>query len=190
MKPFRAVFLLASLALAGCGTMSNRLAPEGVDVASVPPEAGIAVLSTGAPQKCVSTATFLNLQPRGGTYGRDNLLGVAVDVYVIPSDFQEHYGFLHALVLKAGDYQLYPSIANPYVQAKRVPKAEFSVRAGEVVYLGEYFQPISCTLNPSSEVRDQETRDMALLAKKNPALAARPYEKRLLEFSGCLLGCD
>jgi hypothetical protein len=74
------------------------------------------------------------------------------------------------------------------VKPVRVQKAEFTVGAGEVVYLGEYFMPVSCVWNPSVEWRDQQERDLKLLGQKNPALASRAVTKRIGAFTGYAVG--
>ncbi len=181
---------LITLVISGCGTMTNRWAPEQIDTSSLTNGSGIVILSTGAPDKCVSTSTALRIQPVGSKKGQNVIAGAPVDVYAIESDFSDHHGFLHAIALPAGHYQAYPEIANPYVKARRVDKAEFSVNPGEVVYIGEYFMPVACTFNTVSEFRDRQSRDLSLLRTKNPKLAEFPVSKRLATFTGCLYGCE
>jgi hypothetical protein len=78
---------------------------------------------------------------------------------------------------------LVPFAMNPYVHYFRPPKADFEVHANETAYLGEFFMPV-CEGDAGMGFLDQEERDLALLAKKNPAFANVPITKRLLIFTG------
>lgn len=180
----RMVLFLAMASLAGCGTMSNRLAPEKVDLAALGNGSAIVVLSTGAADRCVASATMLNLAPAGARYGKDGIVGINVDAYVLKSDFPGHQGSLSAFSVQPGNYQLYPSVLNPYATPEKVPKAEFSVAAGEVLYIGEFYMPVACSFGNITEFRDQESRDMALLKTRNPSLAARQIVKRIAVMNG------
>jgi hypothetical protein len=185
------VFGLMSLALVSgaCATFNNALGPERVDPATVSSDAGVVVLSAGAAARCISAVTQLNLAPAGNPYGKGGIHAINVDNYTVKSDFPTHQGNLSVFVLKAGSYQLYPSMLNPYFQPTQVPKAEFSVGAGEVVYLGEYFMAVACEFRQTvSTFRDQEARDIALLRQKNPRFGDRPVTKRLASFTGYVLG--
>jgi len=177
-------------ALCGCGSMSNRLAPEKLNPAIVSANSAIVVLSTGAAERCVSAATMLNLAPAGSPYGKNGILGINVDAYVVKSDFADHQGSLSAFEVKPGSYQLYPSTLNPYISPVKVPRAEFSVAAGEVVYIGEFFMPVACSTNGLTQFRDQEVRDLSLLRERNPQLSAKPITKRIAVFSGYVLGTE
>ena len=68
--------------------------------------------------------------------------------------------------------------------------APLALKAGEVVYLGEYWVAVSCALNTKSEFRDQEARDMALLKQKNPAFANVKISKRIAAFTGYAVSSD
>jgi hypothetical protein len=170
--------------------MGNRLAPEKLNLARVASDAGVLVVSTGAAERCISTATMLNLTPAGLPYAKGGIVGINVDAYVIKSDFADHQGTLSVFELKPGNYQLYPSIMNPYVTPSKIPKAEFSIAAGEVLYIGEFFMPISCNWGNATEFRDQEVRDMKLLLERNPQFAEKPTTKRIAKFTGYILGAE
>ncbi|MFC4310527.1 hypothetical protein ACFPN2_15660 [Steroidobacter flavus] len=183
MNKMVAVVVLACT-VAGCGTMNNRLAPEKLDPATLASGSAIVVLSTGAADRCIATATMLNLAPAGARYGKDGIVGINVDAYVLKSDFPDHQGSLSAFTVQPGNYQLYPSVLNPYVSPKKVPKAEFSIAAGEVLYIGEFYMSFACSFENITEFRDQESRDLALLKTRNPSLAARPIVKRIAVMNG------
>jgi hypothetical protein len=185
------VWLVAmGCALCGCGSMSNRLAPEKLEPANVSEDSAIVVLSTGAAERCVSAATMLNLAPAGSPHGKNGILGINVDAYAVKSDFSDHQGSLSAFVVKPGSYQLYPSTLNPYISPMKVPRAEFSVAAGEVLYIGEFFMPVACSTKGLTQFRDQETRDLSLLKERNPQLSTKPIVKRIAVFSGYVLGTE
>jgi hypothetical protein len=185
------VFALMSLALVSgaCATFNNVLGPEKIDPAAVSSNEGVVVLSAGAASRCIKAATQLNLALAGVPYGRSGIHAINVDNYTIKSDFPTHQGNLSVFVLKAGSYQLYPSTLNAFVQPTQVPKAEFSVKTGEVVYIGEYFMEVACQFTETfSTFRDQEARDIALLRQRNPRFGNRPVTKRLASFTGYILG--
>ena len=188
MKPTLAGLILSAAMLAACGAIPNKHAADKVDAGQAAAGTGIAILSTGAPERCFTTATFLKVLPASKKYGSWDSTLVSVDGYAVPSDFTTHHGYLNAIVLPEGDYYLAEWIANPYVAAVKVSKADFSIRAGEVVYLGEFFKPVSCTLAPSSQFRDQQERDFALLTKKNPRFDTARIVKRIARFSGYAVG--
>lgn len=188
MKAIYIIGTVMSALLMGCGTLSNRYDPRKTSEPQISEKLGVIILSAGAPEKCIVTGTFLKVLPDTATYNSKWLELLPVDGYAIKSDFSDHHGFLHAVSLPPGKYYLAPWIANNYVSAVSVPKAEFSVAAGEVVYLGEYYMPVSCVLNPRSVFRDQQERDLALLARMNPALAKAKIVPRIPTFSGYAVG--
>lgn len=176
-------FLLFASSLAvlcgGCGMVPNRYSAAKLDLSARPEEA-VALLSAGAPERCITNATQLELRQDGRF---SNVAYLPVDNYAVPSDFTTHHGYLHAVRLSPGRYYLSPHIANPYVTIKKVPRIDFTVSAGEVVYLGEFFLVQSCGSENLAELRDREERDLALLREKNPALAAAPIVKRIPVFA-------
>lgn len=174
--------------LAGCGTLQNRNGAEMLPAAEITDGASFVVLSAGAPEKCIATSTFLRLKAATEPYNSKDIALLSVDGYSVKSDFADHHGNLHAVKLAPGQYYVAAWIANPYVSPVRVQKAEFTVGAGEVVYLGEYFMPVSCVWNPVVVWRDQQDRDLKLLAQKNPALASRSVTKRIAAFTGYAVG--
>ena len=177
---------VTAMLLPGCATVDNRFGADRVSAADIDGASSIVILSAGADERCTSAATFLKVKPSGVDYegSRGEIALLAVDAYVMKSDFADHQGNLHVLKLQPGSYYAAPWVANGMLAAKRVPKAEFTVKAGEIVYLGEYYMPLACAWETVSEFRDQESRDLALLAQKNPGLAARPVVKRIAAFTG------
>ena len=191
MSRLSVLIVFCAALLGGCAVLGNRLGPEKVSVAQVPADAAVVILSAGAPDKCTQAATFLRIYPADAAY---TLLTVItsfnVDGSVVQSDFPTHQGSLSVLQLKPGTYALVPGTASPNVKPVKVPKAEFSIAAGEYLYLGEFWMTQSCALNTRMQFRDQEARDMALLKEKNPAFANVKITKRIARFTGYAMGGD
>jgi nitrous oxide reductase accessory protein NosL len=181
MKSLTLATLISSLLLAACGSMPNR-----ASVASIPSEAfkaeksGVVILSTGAPETCVSMATFLKVFEASSKKQVDSAPLIPVDAYTNKSEFATHHGLVNAIALPAGEYYVSPWTANPYVVATKTPSFGFKVQPGETVYVGELFMPRSCGLSTALAVRDQYDRDMKLATEKNPLVAQRAATKRLM----------
>jgi hypothetical protein len=185
------LILLCAALVGGCGALGNRLGPEKLSVAEVPADAAVVILSAGAPENCMQAATFLHIYPADVVFSlRTVITSFNVDGYAVQSDFPTHQGSLSVLQLKPGTYALVPVTASPNVKAVKVPKAEFSIAAGEYLYLGEFWMPRACALQTTMVFRDQEERDMALLKQKNPAFANVKITKRIARFTGYALGGD
>ena len=174
----------------GCASINNRLDPSRISLTQVPSNSGIIIISAGAPKRCVTTSTFLKVLPATSKYNNAPIALLGVDSYALKSDFADHQGNVHTLALPAGDYYLAAWIANPYVTALRVPKADFSIRAGEVVYMGEYFMDVACAWNTVSNYRDQRERDLLILRIKNPELGNTTIITRIPRFSGYAVGAE
>jgi len=173
--------------LVGCAVVANRYAPQKIDGAALSEGSGIILISTGAPEACNRAATFLTLQPTSASYGEEVLARLPVDFSGVKSDFPDHQGSLSALALKAGNYRVYPALGGRYL-ATKVPEAQFAVSSGEIVYLGEYFIQVPCTTGNVSTFRDRQERDLALLRQMNPNLASMAIRKRILRFTGYIIG--
>lgn len=178
------------LALAGCGMLTNRYAPETVTTQALPGESALIVFSTGAPRKCTTLSTYLKLLPEGASSSDEAIALPSVDSYALKSDFTDHQGNLHVIAVHAGSYYFAPWTDNPVIRSVLQPQATFSVAAGETVYLGEYYMPEACTLSQLYEVRDQMTRDMELLKSKDPRFDTSKVTKRLMVLSGGVPPCD
>jgi hypothetical protein len=121
----------------------------------------------------------------GASYhGVSDVALLGVDNFSAKSDFDGHHGLLHVFTVPAGNYYLAPWLARPSANPIQIPKAEFSVASGEVVYLGEYFLTTACSLNTAATLRDRAERDLALLRQKNPQFVGVPITKRIAAFTG------
>ncbi len=175
------VSFVAAAGLTACGTMDNRASVAAVPAAAfASPTAGVAIFSTGAPDHCIATATFLRVFDAHTRKTVDSAPLIPVDVYVNKSEFSDHHGAVNAIALPAGDYYLSPWMANPYLVAVKIPEFTFSIGAGETVYLGEVFMPVSCSRSTAFVITDQFERDIPLATAKNPAVAGHAPVKRLL----------
>jgi len=168
--------------LSACGTISNKTGIESLPTTAFSASnTGVVLLSAGAPEYCVSQATFLSIRESATKKVVESVPSIGVDVYVHKSDFADHHGTVNAFQLPPGSYYLTPSVANPYIHTLSAPTFEFDVKAGETTYVGELFMTRACALNTSFEVRDRFDRDMALAMKKNAVVAGRTPIKRLLK---------
>lgn len=173
--------LIALLAIfgMGCATMDNANGPATVQAANLPAGSGVMLMSAGAQECCVSFATLLKLYRREND-GKDTLLRIlSVDGYVMKSDFATHQGNVHAVALEEGEYILEQYAANPYTMPVVPPRFAFTVTAGQVVYIGEYFMTRACDKGTHAVIRDQGARDLAIAASRNPGLARLPVVTRL-----------
>jgi hypothetical protein len=100
---------------------------------------------------------------------------------MLDSDFGDHQGHLFVLKLPPNQYYLSPDIPGGY---DKLPKADFEVFAHEVVYLGEFSMPTSCSIHTLMGFQDKEARDLAMLNAKNPAFQQVMVTKRLLRWTG------
>ncbi len=182
LNAFLLLALVVAALLSGCGTLAN-----GASVALVPRTAltaertGVVLVSTGAPEHCVSMATFLKVFDVTSKKPVDGSPLVPVDVYVNKSEFSDHHGTINGLVLPVGNYYVSPWTANPYVTPIKTPAFGFEVRPGETTYIGELFMTRSCGLNTTFVVKDEYDRDIRLAMEKNPLLAQRTPIKRLMQ---------
>jgi hypothetical protein len=189
MSRFFVLTLVSASLLAGCGSLNNRMAPEKLTASDLSSDSAIIIVSAGADKPCHQAATFLTIHEAGAPFNLRTIVETFnVDGAVLKSDFPDHQGNLSAVKIKAGNYYIAPHIANPNTKAVRTPIAEFSVAAGEVVYLGEFYVPVACGLSNQHVVRDQESRDLALLKQKNPAFANVKIIKRLVKYNSYVNG--
>jgi hypothetical protein len=178
---FRATAVALSFVLTACGTIPNGTGPERLPVDFQPSAGnGVIVFSTGAPDRCVSKATFLQVRHATTKVVLKTAPLVGVDVYTHKSDFADHHGTLNVLEMQPGTYLFTPWLANPYFEATKTPTFEFEVRAGEVAYLGEVFMSRSCSSQTQFVLRDNYDRDMKVVSQKTASSALRAPVKKLL----------
>lgn len=188
------LFLTLIVAIvAGCGGLPSRTNPSGLPASNIGGANAVIILSTGAAEGCRKfpppKLTELAILRDDATYSMWHIMATFLtDDIFVKSDFDDHPGNLHSLTIVPGDYFFapYQGTSHPI----QVPKYNFSVSAGEVVYLGEYWLTSHCGLQASGNFQDREQRDMALLTKLNPTLANAHIVKRIPAFSGYALGIN
>ena len=178
------VSVLPAVFLNGCSVLPNKNAPENIVVNEVKQDFGLIVISTGADTGCFSEASWLKVIPSDKTYSDEEAL-IDVDSALFESDFTTHQGFLNVVSLKAGNYYLANQIANPYVEAKKVPKFSFTVTPSKVTYLGEYYLTVSCSNSfVIGEFRNMYDRDIKLLKIGNLEVSEMEIDIDIPQFSG------
>jgi len=178
--PLIAILIFSGL-LAGCGTIDNRAGASRLPpTALTSSDVGVALFSVGAPDRCISTATFVNIFDEA-TRKSVKHPPIGVDAYVHTSEFSDHHGLVNAISLPAGKYYFAPWIANPYVSSTQIPTFHFEIVAGESQYLGELFMTESCSTTGYFRIEDHFERDRKIALARNPALGERPIQTRLMK---------
>lgn len=184
MKTTLITICIAGL-LSGCGVFENRARPEAFVFPEPSLGMGTIIISTGAAERCFNFSTNLGFFEAKSRYTSFSLkASLSVDSFVHKSDFVDHHGFLHVISLPAGAYYMAPSLVNPGYEPKSIPRADFTINAGEVAYFGEYFMPSACSSSASSFFRDRSERDIPLLEKRNHSLAKAVNRKFIPVFTG------
>lgn len=169
------------------GAIANRYAAELAVPASANLKTGLVILSVGAKEAChpsIGEATRLLVVHNSDSLIQHSEATLEVNPTFMDSEYADHYGHLYVLPLPAGEYYLVPS-AGPYAENWTPPRADFQVIANETSYVGEFFLDNMCSDPAKFLLRDQETRDLALLRSKNSAFSHVRVAKRLLKFTRC-----
>jgi hypothetical protein len=195
----RCVLAIAISLLGGCGSLPSGTGPDRLSDSALSGDKAIVLVSTGVPEACGAGAdvTQLAIFPADATYSVLHMASSAmIDNHYVKSDFEDHPGNLHALQLAPGKYYLAPYTLRlrtkfrPGLRPVQIPKFDFTVAAGEVVYIGEFWLVENCQGEGIDSFRDQERRDMDLLAQKNPKLSHATIVKRIPSFSGFAVGVN
>lgn len=184
-----AVAAVAAAGLGGCASMD-----WGTHLANFKYTPGeqdsVVLISGGSPSTCLQNPMSVRILADGDS-SHFNVVGISgFNSPLDTSMYKDHQGVLMAMRLAPGRYYaaLWP------FNAMNVPtatwRADFTVDAGEVVYLGEIFQKGGCDftgmvrgrlqMEAFESFNDQFDRDMTVLAKINPALAHASIKKRVL----------
>ena len=176
------LIILGVLFLAACGTVTNRSSVEFIPASEFSSSTkGVVVFATGAPEHCVSNATFVRFFDKNTKKPVDGTPLISMDAYTMKSEFSDHHGAVNAVTLPPGQYYISPWVANPFVTAVKTPAFGFEVVPGQTTYLGELFMTRSCALNTKFVVKDEYTRDMQLASTKNPAFSKITPVKHLFQ---------
>lgn len=175
------VFLL--LLLNGCASVENRTSAERFTFPEASSDDAIIILSVGAPKECISFVTHLRLLKAESPYDGKRIASLPVDSYVVKSEYSDHHGYLDVLRVSPGEYYFAPTIANPALKAKKISRADFSVSAGEIVYLGDFFLSQACGSSINGIFTDKFERDRKLLVGKNARFLTVGIKKNVLSFN-------
>ena len=115
---------LHALLSTGCASMNNAADPGKLAVADIPAGSGVMLMSAGAPERCIAMGTSLNLYREHGPDSHKAIRMLAVDAYVLKSDFTTHQGNVHALVRRRA-----PTIASPLSPTRTSPRPKCRGRA-------------------------------------------------------------
>jgi hypothetical protein len=198
-----AIFILSSLLLAACGTIPNGRGPERISSADMSGQNAIVLMSTSIPANCGFGSFAMQLAvfhadteyhppPQGLAQLAVDLArnqpqmvtAVFLDNRYIKSDFADHPGNLNAIVLAPGSYYFAPTVIGN-VKPEQIPKYDFAVSPGEVVYMGQFtLLEDNCRGSGRAKFLDEQQRDLQLLAQKNPELARANIVKRIPVESG------
>ena len=180
--------LLLMTAAAVCMAFSNQMNPKKLNVGKLTANDAVIVVSTGADQGCLKASSLLYVAPSGSPYLKKVAAGFQIDGSLYKGDFHDHQGFLNAAKLAPGKYDAYVYVLHPGLEPTQLPKFEFSIAAGETLYLGEFYLTVACQFSMSvGGFRDQQERDLALLRTQNPQLADRMIVKRIPEPAGYIV---
>jgi len=162
--------LLVSLLVSNCASFSYDI-PSNI---TIDEGKGLVLLSTGAKSKSASSARNLLIKNANGVV----VESLHIDNFVLKSHFDDHVGFVHAVNLEPGEYEVSLDVLNTLFEAKnRESTPTFSVKAGEIIYLGEIFLIDSEQLYQVSNKLD---RDLSKLNSKGAGLRREDINVSLL----------
>lgn len=141
---------------------------------------GIVVISTHALKPCWAMSTTLLVYSEHARVPGLEAMQLTIDNSLLGSDFPDHTGSLDVLTLPAGNYRVRPRPADPKMYIREDPIWQFTVAAGEALYLGEFDANPSCSMTPGYSIVDQQERDLSLVATLNPAFSSVQFTKRLM----------
>ena len=161
--------------LSGC-SVTNKI-PTDISTTNLKSNEGVAVFSISTDETCVSSASQLTAINASNSEKVDQY--IAVDNYVMESDFTNKIGNLYVIPVEAGSYTFEHSVANPYMRSSK-PNTDifFTVKAKEIVYAGNIHNTgDSCAYNLS--IHNEKSRDLALFTQKNKAVKTKDITTRL-----------
>jgi hypothetical protein len=166
------LFVLLSLVLTACVSQGRSYV---IDIESIPPGKGIAILSTGATStnRIASTQLFL---VNGQSHKKYDSVIMNFD-YPFPSDFSGEHGNLRSLILPEGWYYLFPEVVGTYT--KSAPIYKFYVKSGEITYIG------NLTITPERKIifsSIDRYRDINLFVSGNSKFPVEKIKTRYMEF--------
>ena len=139
----------------------------------------VVIVGGGSATTCVGNPTGVRILEEGE---RSHFYVKGITGFNSPMDtslYKDHQGVLTAMRLEPGSYYAVLWPFNGMIEPIKPPHFQFTVAAGEVIYLGELYLGNGCDLNNRVTVRDEFDRDMALLKAQNPGLAKASIQKRV-----------
>lgn len=173
--------------LSGCATSFKN--PSGLaffDATEMKPDRATIFLSTAAEKTCLSSYPvdmLIKNVESGKTVAGFNLNNQFNKSDIEPTEGRDAI-FVSAKTLDPGDYTVEFKFTG--AQTTQTPTANFSVRAGDAVYLGEFLFAGACgafVLNNEIEISDMSARDFSHIRQFNPAVKESSIEIRVLEFA-------
>ena len=143
-------------------------------------EDAIVVMSAGSTDRCMINAASVRVSRDGDRWHLNIEQMVVANGVAEKSLFADHQGTVVVFHLPPGRHYVFPWPLNGALTPNHVPRTDFTVSAGDVVYLGEVFIDSGCSLTVHVSYHDEFERDMAILKARNPAFAQAPVVKRLL----------
>lgn len=184
---YKILMCLSLLQLGGCFLkVDYHKDPSKFNLSSLGQDNGVVLMSVGAAESCLIASTLLNVLKSTDPWNQIPIATLPVDNSIFKSQFSDHHGGLYVFEIPAGDYNIIPWQLDTV--PIKMPKAPFSIDAGEVLYLGEYRMLRSCSRVISGEFQNRYVRDLEILKLKNPSLAETVVTVRLPQFSGYILG--
>jgi hypothetical protein len=149
------------------------------NITTIPPSKGLVFFSTEAAQRNAIFHTALSVIE--AETRRERGLGYFIDAPQQRSNFTTHHGHVRTLMLDAGTYFLAPRAGNNLYECLRERvQYRFTVRPGEVTYLGTFRLESGALFHSASANRD---RDMAYFLERNPAFSADSVTFQTVESS-------
>ncbi len=175
-----AAVALGIAALGGCAAFDpgNRLAE--FKYAPGSNTDAIVIMSAGSAESCVGNPASIRVSQDGDRWHLNIETMFVANGVAEKSLFADHQGTVVVFHLPAGRHYVFPWPLNGTLRVTETPRTDFTVAAGEVVYLGEVFIDSGCAWKNTVSYHDQFERDMAILKARNPAFAQAPVIKRVL----------
>ncbi|WP_159067930.1 hypothetical protein [Trinickia symbiotica] len=175
-RPIVAFVLSLLLMFSGCAHTGRGYV---TNINNAPDDKGIALFSTCARETRSVVSTTLWLVNGESRKKYDQVL-INLD-YPFPSDFNGEHCNLRTLSLPAGTYYFVPHSGNAYFNVTKAPIYRFSVKNGQIAYLGELY-----LISEGRNFRllfstNHSEKDLDLFLSKNPGISRGNVVSRYME---------
>lgn len=175
-KSMRAFMLSMILMLSGCAHTGRGYV---TNINNPPDGKGIVLFSTCARETRSVLSITLWLVNGESRKKYDQVL-INLD-YPFPSDFDGEHCNLRTLSLPAGTYYFVPHSGNAYFEAIKIPIYRFSVKNGEITYLGGLYLVRDNSQFWLSFSKNHSAKDLDLFFSKNPGISRGDIVSRYME---------